>query len=308
MNPYIRSAPRSTRVLTIAHRGARSLAPENTLPAFAIAARLGADLVEFDVRLTRDGKLAVFHDETLERKTDVREVFPGREPFRFSEFSSDEIRRLDSGSWFDRELSRPAAERVGYLADLSPEEEAGARLACVGLASERVRIPFLDEVLEWARTASVALNIELKPAPRRLEPLVRGTLERVVAAGLADRVLVSSFDHEAVRLAKRLLPGIAAAVLSANRLAGAVSYVTEIVGADAYHPGSAGDCDAIGLEDDPRTGAGLDRELFQSASEAGIGVNVWTVNDPLRMRLLAQAGATGIVTDHLPRLQRVLSG
>ena len=65
-------------VLNIAHRGARSLAPENTLPAIRKAWEIGADVLEIDVAVTLDGRLILLHDNLLQRTTDVRRRFPGQ--------------------------------------------------------------------------------------------------------------------------------------------------------------------------------------------------------------------------------------
>jgi glycerophosphoryl diester phosphodiesterase len=96
----------------IAHRGASAYAPENTVPAFRLAADQGATYVEFDLRLTKDRQLIVLHDDSLERTTDVEEVFPDRvrtvtsggKPVKrwlLEDFTLAELRRLDAGSWFD---------------------------------------------------------------------------------------------------------------------------------------------------------------------------------------------------------------
>lgn len=90
----------------IGHRGAAGHAPENTLAGFARAAALGVSWVEFDVRLTRDGALVAFHDDTLERTTDGRG--------RVSDRTLDEIKRLDAGRWFGKDF---AGERVPALED-----------------------------------------------------------------------------------------------------------------------------------------------------------------------------------------------
>lgn len=98
--------------LLIAHRGASAYAPENTLEAFRLAVEQGADYVEHDLHVTRDGVLVCLHDSTLERTTDVEEVYPDR--FReetvngevrrrwpVTDFDLAELQRLDAGSWFD---------------------------------------------------------------------------------------------------------------------------------------------------------------------------------------------------------------
>ncbi|HWQ32463.1 MAG TPA: glycerophosphodiester phosphodiesterase family protein [Blastocatellia bacterium] len=92
----------------IAHRGASGSAPEHTLEAYRLALAQGADFVEPDLQITRDGVLVCLHDLTLERTTDVEEVFPdrfktegGEKHWDVSDFTLDEIKRLDAGSWFD---------------------------------------------------------------------------------------------------------------------------------------------------------------------------------------------------------------
>jgi len=83
----------NTEPVLVAHRGAMHALPENTLAAFERAIELGAAVLEVDVRLTRDGRLLVVHDATLDRSTDGTG--------KVSERSWDEIRQLDAGSWFD---------------------------------------------------------------------------------------------------------------------------------------------------------------------------------------------------------------
>ena len=87
-------------VLNIAHAGARSLAPENTLAAARKALEVGADLWETDVAVTSDGELILFHDDSLARTTNAPVRFPDRSPWTFTTFTLAEIRSLDAGSWF----------------------------------------------------------------------------------------------------------------------------------------------------------------------------------------------------------------
>jgi len=87
-------------VLNIAHAGARSLAPENTIAAASKALEVGADMWELDVAVTRDGELILFHDDSLARTTDAVNRFPDRAPWTFTTFSLAEVRSLNAGSWF----------------------------------------------------------------------------------------------------------------------------------------------------------------------------------------------------------------
>ena len=109
----------------VAHRGASAYAPENTVPAFALAAEQHATFVEFDLQRTKDGALVILHDLTLERTTDVEEVFPDRgrqvvvkgetrRQWPLADFTLAEVRRLDAGKWFDAKF---AGTRVPTFAE-----------------------------------------------------------------------------------------------------------------------------------------------------------------------------------------------
>ncbi len=121
----------------IGHRGAAGHAPENTLASFNKAARLGVRWVEFDVRLTGDGALMVFHDDTLERTTDGKG--------RVSDTTAAAMAKLDAGSWFGRafvgepvptlEAALVALERLGLGANIEiKSDSAAAREAETGRA------------------------------------------------------------------------------------------------------------------------------------------------------------------------------
>lgn len=112
-----RSATQSGKKILVAHRGASAYAPEHTLEAYRLALAQGADFVEQDLQITKDGQLVCLHDLTLERTTDVEQIFPdrfredvsedqtpGSRPARHwyvSDFTLAEIKKLDAGSWFD---------------------------------------------------------------------------------------------------------------------------------------------------------------------------------------------------------------
>jgi len=104
------------RKLLVAHRGASAYAPEHTMAAYRLALEQGADFVEQDLGVTRDGVLICLHDPTLERTTDAEQVFPDRfkqvdgvRRWFAADFTLDEIKRLDAGVWF---APKYAGERV----------------------------------------------------------------------------------------------------------------------------------------------------------------------------------------------------
>ncbi|WP_399880957.1 glycerophosphodiester phosphodiesterase [Streptomyces sp. BBFR51] len=125
----------------IAHRGSSGMAPENTAAAIDLAVDQRADYVEIDVQRTKDGELVNFHDCTMERTTDVEDLYPDRPSYRVSDFTWAELQRLDAGSWFHpRHAGEPLLTlddvidhiddtRTGLLAEISPCDQYGTSVA-----------------------------------------------------------------------------------------------------------------------------------------------------------------------------------
>ena len=281
-------AERSGHVpLNIAHRGGRAFAPENTIEAIDKAARLGADMVEIDVQLSRDGLPIVIHDDDLVRCSNATTRFPNRSPWYVAEFSLAELQSLDAGSWYVAELGKPPVSRQAFLRSLTDAEREAfiTRDDLSAYASGRVRHPALNECLARARDLSMMVNVEIKNLPRRYPGIVEKTVAAVVEAGIEHLVLVSSFDHEAVAAVRRLNGVIATAVLTQEVLYQPEAYLARL-DADALHPECLPGADAMA-----------------AIGSSGRGVNVWTENDPRRMRELIDAGVSGIVTDYPNRLR-----
>ena len=185
-----RAAVPGARALNIAHRGASAQVAENTVAAVRRAVDCGADLVELDVRRTRDGALVVMHDATLARTTDARLVFPRRAPWRVADFTHAELMRLDAGA------RRPGPE--------GPQ-----------------RIPTLGDVIDEVGKGPAGLLLELK-APELYPGIVsdvatalrvrKGYLASAVPAG---RLVVQSFDFAAMKDLKTQLPSVPVALLGA---------------------------------------------------------------------------------------------
>ncbi|MBA0126126.1 hypothetical protein H0B56_11295 [Haloechinothrix sp. YIM 98757] len=186
------TAPASpTSVVDIAHRGSSGAAPENTIAAVELALRQNASYVEVDIQRTADGELVAVHDTTLERTTDVEEVFPARAPWRVGDFTLAELRQLDAGSWFSDEF---AGERIPTLREVV--DSLGRR---AGLLLE-VKSPELYPGIERD------IDKELAAIP--------GYLTSAVAAG---RLVVQSFDHESMRRFHDLQPAVPIGLLYSDR-------------------------------------------------------------------------------------------
>jgi glycerophosphoryl diester phosphodiesterase len=169
------------RVLVIGHRGAEGLAPENTWAALRAGCGAGADLLEIDVQVTRDGQAILFHDFTLYPKLG--------DPRWVRDLAWEELHGLDVGGW-----------------------------AGPGFAGER--IPRLAEVVEWAR-GRVGLQVDLKhgfqaPGDERLE---RAAVEIIDRAGMIGEVVISSWDEVALARIHARRPDLALGVNLPSRVA-----------------------------------------------------------------------------------------
>ena len=193
----------STRQL-IAHRGASGYAPEHTVAAYTLAMQQHADFVEPDLAVTKDNVLVCLHDDTLERTTNIAEVFadrPSTEPFRqpgphwlANDFTVAEIKRLDAGKWFKPEF-------------------AGAR------------VPTFQEMIDLVR-GKAGLYPELKSPQlykKRNIDQERLFVEVIRKNGLekpeslqSTPIIIQSFDEEAVRRVATDLPTIPRVFLTSN--------------------------------------------------------------------------------------------
>jgi glycerophosphoryl diester phosphodiesterase len=302
-NPLRKKTPAT--VWNIAHRGARAFAPENTLCSFAMAKDFGCPMFEMDVHRSKDGELIVHHDDKLTRCTDVVAKFPRRKSYYVSDFTFKELRQLDAGSWYVKELGLPAAERQSFLRTLTQAEirEFVSRSDRTLYASGEVLLPTLEETLELALRLDMMVNIEIKTLPRMYAGLTKAVVKLVKRMKMQTKVLISSFDHEQLRQVRRFSKRIATGALTSDRLARPGDYL-RLLDADAYNPGCYDDFDSMGFSS--VTGE-LDARGIQHVLAAKRGVNVWTCNDKDHMRQLIEAGVTGLITDFPNRVRDVLA-
>ncbi len=266
------------RVKVIAHRGARSIAPENTLAAARKALEVGADLWETDVAVTADEELILFHDDSLKRTTNVEEVFPDRAPWTFTTFKLREIRSLDAGSWFIDEdpFGQVAAGAV------SPEEAESYR---------GEKVPTLEEALEFTRDAGWTVNLELKRLPHPMEdfPVVRRVLELIRRVGIPlEEVVISSFVHRWLREVHALEPRIEIQAL--------IGYFTSKP-IDWRYVGEFHTYNSRDMLTPP--------EKVHELVEKGEEINIFTVNDVEEARKYIEAGVSGLFTDFPQRIVKV---
>lgn len=258
----------------IAHRGARSLAPENTLAAAKTAWQSGAHRWETDIQVTRDGHPVLFHDAGLLRCTNAKIWFThlpsdDRRKFFLSQFTLAQLKELDAGSWFEK-TDPFSTIQMGYV----------TQQTLAGFAAEK--IPTLEEGLLLTKSLDWQINLELKD--HGTDPVFFHTVDTTLAAVEATaipvgKVVVSSFNHEWLDRVRRLRPDI---------------HVQALLGesADDMRNFTPGRFSAYNINADL-----VDISFVQHLVTQGFEVNLFTVNDPDTAAMFIQAGAKGIITD-----------
>lgn len=238
------SLPGPVRDEVQAHRGASAIAPENTIAAFRAAAEAGAKWVELDVALSADGTLMVIHDDSVDRTSSGKGSLGA--------LTSAEIGALDGGAWFD---PRFAGERIPTLA------EAIAALGELGLSA----------------------NVEIKQHAhhKSLDQLVRSVQAEIARRAPTTRIMISSFDAEALKAMHALEPELEMAMLWGQ------------VPQDWEEKLAAIPATTIHLHY-----KALSIGLLEHMRARGIRVRVWTCNDPLELVSFWNAGLTGVITDN----------
>ena len=262
------------RVVRIAHRGASGNAPENTIPAFDLAVRLGADYIELDIALTRDGVPVILHDPTLDRTTGGS---GGQCRGPVNERTLAELRGGEAGGWFNAEF--PGAARAEY---------AGTPL------------PTLEEVFRrYGHRTRYLVEIKQPQNVPGIEERLVELLERYDLRGraVADRrqVIVQSFSSESVRKVHALAPELPLVQL----LRAAETPASIVPQLDAIREY------AIGIGPAKNT---VDRAVVEAAHARGLHVFPYTVNETEEMSALLALGVDGIITNYPDRLESVLRG
>jgi glycerophosphoryl diester phosphodiesterase len=288
------------------HRGARGLAPENTIEAFTTALRVGVTTLEFDLAMTRDGVLVVHHDEWLNPNTtrDASGNFLSERGPALHALTLDQVKRYDVGRL------KPGTPYAARFSGQHPVNGA--------------RIPTLAEVFDLVLQAGathIRFNIETKITPNSgsdvpsPEIFADAVARAIRAAGLADRATVQSFDWRTLVILRGIAPEIERVCLTSEQ----PEEDTIERGKPGPSPWTAGlDVDDYGGST-PRlvAAAGCSvwspyfRELTpQTLAEArkfGIKVIPWTVNEPPDMERLITLGVDGIISDYPDRLRAVMA-
>ena len=288
------------------HRGARGLAPENTLAGFSRALAIGVTTLEMDVGVTRNGIVVALHDQRLNPATT----------------------RDASGRWLPTEGPRVNSLTLGTLKsyDVGRLDPASryAKQFPGQIPSDGARIPTLEEVFVLVgqqSNAQVRFNIETKRNPERADssPPAKAFAQALLAAirkhRMGGRVTIQSFDWSTLKEVQRLAPHLPTSYLTVGQ-----RWLDNL---RVNQPGSSPWLGGLDIDDfggsAPRAikaagGASWSpyfREVMAKdlalAHELGLSVKVWTVNDPVWMAKMIDMGVDGIITDYPHRLRAVMA-
>ena len=283
------------------HRGARGLAPENTLPAFAAALSLGVSTLEMDIAITRDGVLVISHDPVLNpdlvRGPDGQYVAPHGPAIRTLGF--DELQRLDVGR------IKPGSR---YAAQF-PDQQA----------IDGTRMPRLADVFALVNKAgnrAVNFDIETKVSPLAPddtiapEPFARALIAAIREAGMASRSQIQSFDWRTLQVVQQEAPEIRTVYLSAQQrwldnVGSTSAQVSPWTAGFKYADhgsvpklihAAGGRIWGVHFND-------LNAESLKEAKALGITVMPWTVNEPAHIARMLDLGVDGIISDRPDRVR-----
>jgi glycerophosphoryl diester phosphodiesterase len=173
--------------LIIAHRGASALAPENTLAAFRQAIEDGADGIEFDVRLAKDGVPVVIHDADLKRLADKKG--------RVSSYTSQELQTFDVGSWFNSKYRRKANDQF-----------------------TRETVPTFPQVLRFLEDYKGLIYVEMKCKKAETGALVQAVCLIIEQTNMLARIILKSFNLNALDQARDFIPEVRTAALFSPKI------------------------------------------------------------------------------------------
>lgn len=287
------------------YRGARGLAPENTLPGFAAALSLGVSTLELDTSITKDGVVVVSHDARL----------------------NSDITRGPDGRWLNpptRAVRELTLDALGHydVGRIKPGSEYSYRYPDQK-RMDGVRMPTLAQVFQLARSAGngeVRFNIEIKTSPEKPtdtlapESFAKTLLATIEREGMSSRVSIQSFDWRALKAVQVLSPSIPTSYLSSqqsfldNITAGKAEGSAWTAGVQFRDHGSIPKMvKAAGGAIWSPYYAELSADLVKEAHALGLKVIPWTVNQTEDMARLIDWGVDGLITDRPDFLRDVMA-
>lgn len=259
----------SRRVIAYAHQGGAWEGPSSTIHAIDGALAAGATAVELDVHATKDRRLVVSHDETVDRTTNGTG--------QIAELTLDEVVALDNAYWW-----APGADvSPGLDDDAYPLRGRAPKDASLGIAT-------LSSVLE--RLIGVVVNLDIKRTAPEVEPYEALLADELRRFGRGDDTIVASFSDAAIVAFRAVAPEFSTSLATLEtaefyRAVHAGAEVARTGGVALQVPASFGEITVV------------DAQFVERAHEEGLAVHVWTINDAGEMRRLVELGVDGIISD-----------
>lgn len=260
-------------ILNIAHRGYSGKFDENTIIAFKKAIEYGADGIETDIQLSKDGVPVIIHDETLDRTTNGQGFV--------KDFTFDELKAFRTKS-------------VGQVKELKKDVESNYTLEEIehfNNNNDGEEIPALEELLKLVAESDLKLlNLELKNSIVEYEGMEEKVLDMILKYGLMDRVIISTFNHLSLVKVRKLDSEIKLGALTETTLANVPRYLNDIK-VQCYHPYFP---------------SILNEEYMKEIKSGGIMVNPYTINTKDHMLKVIKAGVDCIITNEVELLNSIL--
>ncbi|MBG9447634.1 glycerophosphodiester phosphodiesterase [Cytobacillus firmus] len=250
-------------IVNVSHRGASAYAPEHTIAAYDMGEKMHGDYIELDLQMTKDGHLIAMHDVTLDRTTDGTGSV--------KDYTLNEIKQLDAGSWFNEKY--PYASKAEY---------------------EGLKVPTLEEVFKkFGKNNSYYIETKSPDVYPGMEKELLRLVEKYKIN--KDKLLVQSFSPQSLKVMNELDPAIKLVQLISYK-ANAEITDEEIMEIKQY---------AMGIGPNHTY---LNEEYVQKVGNSGLELHPYTVNDKERMKQLINWGVTGMFTNHPDLLHDVKKG
>lgn len=255
------------RVIAFAHQGGSFEGPSSTLAAIAHALEVGATAIELDAHATKDHRIVVCHDATVDRTTNHEGII--------AQMSLEELSRLDNAYWWiDGDVVTPGRDADEYqLRGRAPDDR-------------RYGVATLEEVA--TAFPGVLLNLDIKGTAPLVEPYEELLARELRQLEIIDRVIVASFHDDAIQRFRAFAPEVATSAATNETAAFYFSHLE----APIVPPVAAFQVPARYGEIDVVT-----ESFVEAAHAAGIAVHVWTINDVEEMSRLIDVGVDGLVSD-----------
>lgn len=250
-------------IVNVSHRGASAYAPEHTIASYDMGEKMHGDYIEIDLQMTKDGHLIAMHDVTLDRTTNGTGSV--------KDYTLNEIKQLDAGSWFNEKY--PYASKAEY---------------------EGLKVPTLEEVFkEFGKNNSYYIETKSPDVYPGMEKELLRLVDKYKIN--KEKLLVQSFSSQSLKVMNELDPSIKLVQLISYK-ANAEITDAEIKEIKQY---------AMGIGPNHTY---LNEEYVQKVVNSGLELHPYTVNDKERMKQLINWGVTGMFTNHPDLLHDVKKG